>query len=155
MIGKLIHSVVILLTGVVVSGCTLMGDIQPLGTTLGRQRIITITQSEFDNYRLTRSRLERPIVADKTFWSEITPVVENTYGPRETAESFLKQGFRAFLVGLDEFLERVDRTSQQLIANAAAVRSYIAEGRETCAGSPCKVPPCGGDGVRCWKRKAN
>lgn len=121
----------------------------PLETTLGRDRINTVSDAVISDYLASRKPVEAPIEVYSSFWSEVRPKIYRTMGPLEEAEEFLRSGFRAFLSALENFLLDEEPDRKEIPFDGYQVVRYVGQSR--CVGSPCPVPPCCGDRLRCWQ----
>jgi len=119
-----------------------------LGDALGSQRIVSLTTEIMDKYQRTRSRLEPTLVVHPTFWVAVRPRIADTLAPSDYPERFLRVGFTEFLRGIDNYLSNKYPHDRELPLNAIEVRLYLRS--NPCVGSPCRVPPCCGNGARCW-----
>lgn len=139
----------ILGSAVLAAGCSTWGNQARLGQTLGSRRIEWITADVLATYQAERRQIEGALEVHPSFWTIVRPDIEMTIGPIEGAENFLRQGFRAFVQALDVFVSEKYPDRNAVVFNAFEYASY--RRRENCALSPCKVPPCCGDSVRCWR----
>lgn len=139
---------VLLLTALTM-GCSTWGNLAPLRQTLGSGRIEWITADVLAAYEASRRPSEGRLDVQDSFWRAVRPDVETTVGPVEGAENFLREGFRSFVQAMDVFVSEKYPDRGEVVFNAFEYAAY--RRRETCALSPCKVPPCCGDGARCWR----
>lgn len=121
----------------------------PLGSTLGREGVDRVTNQVFAEYLNHRSQLEPELVVQESFWTEVRPRAYRTVAPVEGAREFLSKGFRQFLNEFETFVVEQDPRQEKIVFAGINVLRFF--GRTRCAGSPCSVPPCCGDSVRCWK----
>lgn len=134
----------------VTTGCATAG-VGRLEEILGRAEVTTITASVYAEYVDGRSDSEPEVELEESFWGEVRPRIFVTVAPREGAAQFLREGFRGFLHSYETFLLEHQRSRRRLSFNRLSVLAFLNQAR--CAGSPCRVPPCCGDGIRCWRCK--
>ena len=122
-----------------------------LADSLGHQRITEITDTVLQEHLASRSTLEAEIIVDASFWPPVRSDIARTVGPSEGAAEFLRIGFRGFLHSFETHLLENTPPRNVLIFNGAEVMRFLRIPRPRgCRGSPCDVPPCCGNGVRCW-----
>src|ERR1043166_4805636 len=125
-------------------------SVAPLRSTINPSQIKSITRAEFDSYVASRSRLEPEISVDSSFWREVDPRVERTEAPQERPAAFLRSGVRELLQAFEsQLLELYPRRTVLPFTGFEVERFFHRP--LICQGSPCPVPACCGDGVRCWK----
>lgn len=135
--------------------CTTLGPaVARLAATLGPERIDRITADVLSRYMSVRSRAEPEIRVEPSFWPPVHQEIAETIGPQEGAAEFLDVGFERFLQSFEAHLTRKNPQDMELVFDDDAFIEFIRLPRPRgCQGSPCDVPPCCGDGFRCWRCK--
>lgn len=145
---------IILVACATLSCATFGPPVAPLSRTLGFERIARITADVLNRHLRGRSRLEPEIIVEPSFWRPVRDEIGATVGPEEGAAVFLEVGFGRFLQSFEAHLMQRAPGAKELVFDGDAVMEFILFPRPRgCQGSPCDVPPCCGDGFRCWRCK--
>jgi len=84
-------------------------------------------------------------------WKLLKKLVENTASPTGfiAADRFARDGFDEFLKDYAKFWSEQNPGAQDLPLDPESLERYYRNRRDSCGESPCKVPPCCGNGVQC------